>query len=88
MNDPILPGSKSSYTTDFVHDGIIELKTIIGQENNRKELTIGIQGFTKEQQKWLAEVIPSQIQRAYEHGFTEARHQVRKKFTEALGIKQ
>jgi len=86
MNDPIVPAERhTAYVNHFVNKGIIELKTIIGHEH--LEITLDIQNFTKEQQVWLAEVIPQQIQKAYEHGFTEALHQVRSRLHEALGIK-
>ena len=84
MNDPITPAPVTSYVSDFVHEGIIELKTTIGHE--KLELAIGIQGFAKQQQIWLKEIIPRQIQKAYEHGFIEARHQIRKRLKETLGI--
>lgn len=84
MNDPILPAPSTSYVNDHQDDGIIELKTIIGHE--KLEISLGIQGFTEQQQAWLKDVIPRQIKRAYDHGFLEARHQVRSRLKEALGI--
>ena len=86
MNDPITPAQMSSYVHDHQHDGVVELKTIIGHE--KLEISLGIQGFTKQQQDWLKDVIPRQIKQAYDHGFIEARHQVRKRLQEAIGTQK
>ncbi len=84
MNDPIIPAPAQSYV--YNNDNNKLLKTIVGHD--KKELEFTINHFQETDQIWLTDVIPRLIQQAYAHGFTEARHMVRKRLHEALGTKQ